>query len=644
MATAEELHAQIEAARRTGEVLDNESAQCRNALLAANERQRLRRELDQINEANLSKRCCIRAHQMACRNVDADRCGPFAPQGPVPDPESRVTPTRARDKKYYVKKQGDVASCRYNVFEKEHIWKIEGVSWLKRTLMQVGDDYVKSAPIYVGPQREEFVLNYSPFGHQTRFYNDEDDEDDYVTTCWQVGSLALHNLARDGTAFKYRFYIKRAGGEFVQWGNEGDACRSDYNEYNIRHGPDVQHRESDEYTPSGPIGIFGLSHDELLESDWIEDDTLTVKIQLQVRSCLPVDSLAYSGLAVDVPPPDLTANLKELLSDGKYSDVTVIVEGERIQVHSLILCMRSQVFDRLLNGGMRESIEKEVIIDDCDAVTFKAFLDFLYTDEFSGIETIMKDSAHACGPSDKSISFLQRVLAVSHRYQVSRLQLWCEQQLCDCLSAHDVCQVLCQAHLYDAKHLEEACLSYIAGNWAEVVANPAYGRLGVEWPELMLKMSMSSAGITEDRASAVKDAFVAAKRKPVSDGAGLGVVEGVGVMSTIPSEHEDEGLEHGPGHNASVDDARDGHDTSPAQGVSRTDQRNNENTESSGHVAWIQRCVLTDWCDNSLGDEYLRLQRDELLLVRPGLEDGWAFGQSIRQGISGWFPPAYVSQ
>jgi len=628
MATAEELRALIEAARRAGEVLDDESIHCRREIAAAYERQRLRRELDQVSEANFAKTSSIGNLQRYRRSVDEDLRG-YLQQGQVAE--------IARDKKYYVKKEGDVASCRYNVFEKEHVWKIEGMSWLKRTLMQIHDAYVQSVPIYVGPQREKFVLNYSPYGEETKFFYDDYDR------CWQSGSLVLHNLASERTAFKYRFYIKRAGGEFVQWGDEGDECDDEYDDWEYaRHGPDVQH--CDENTPVGPIGIFGLSHEELLESEWIEDDTLTVKIQLKVRSCLPVDSLAYSCPAVDVPPPDLTANLKELLSDGKYSDVTMVVEGERIQVHSLILCMRSEVFDRLLNGGMRESVEKEVVIDDCDAVTFNAFLDFLYTDEFGGIETMVKGSAHACGSSDQSISPLQRLLAVSHRYQVSRLQLWCEQQLCDCLSAHDVCQVLCQAHLYDAKHLEETCLSYIAGNWAEVVANPAYGRLGVEWPEVMLKISISSAGVTQDRASAVKDACVAAKRKQVPYGAGLGVVEGVGVMPTVSREPEDEGPEHGHGLDARADDAHaDGQDSSSGQGTSRATQRNHENTEVSGHAAWTRRYVLADWCDTSFGDEYLRLHKDELLRVRPGLEDGWAFGQSVSRRVSGWFPPAYLS-
>ena len=37
-----------------------------------------------------------------------------------------------------------------------------------------------------------------------------------------------------------------------------------------------------------------------------------------------------------------------------------------IPVHSAILCVHSEVFERMLNGGMRESFDKEVVVEQCD--------------------------------------------------------------------------------------------------------------------------------------------------------------------------------------------------------------------------------------------------------------------------------------
>merc|ERR1711920_1135184 len=105
----------------------------------------------------------------------------------------------------------------------------------------------------------------------------------------------------------------------------------------------------------------------------------------------------------------------------------------------------------------------------------------------------------------KSHSFLQGLLAVSHKYQVSRLQLWCERQLSESINGNNVCTILCQAHLYEAKQLEQACLMFIKENKSAVMVTPMFGRLCREWPEVMLKISLFTAGISEARAAAAFD-------------------------------------------------------------------------------------------------------------------------------------------
>ena len=44
------------------------------------------------------------------------------------------------------------------------------------------------------------------------------------------------------------------------------------------------------------------------------------------------------------------------------------------------------MFKAQLSGGLREASEKRITIEDVDAVTFKALLKFLYTDDLSHVE------------------------------------------------------------------------------------------------------------------------------------------------------------------------------------------------------------------------------------------------------------------
>ena len=54
------------------------------------------------------------------------------------------------------------------------------------------------------------------------------------------------------------------------------------------------------------------------------------------------------------------------------------------------------------------------------------------------------------------------------------LRLWCEQQLCECIDVDGACDVLRQAHLYEAKQLEAACLDFVKANMAAVAVTPAH--------------------------------------------------------------------------------------------------------------------------------------------------------------------------
>ena len=105
------------------------------------------------------------------------------------------------------------------------------------------------------------------------------------------------------------------------------------------------------------------------------------------------------------------------------------------------------------------------------------------------------------------------MLAVSHRYQVARLQLWCEGQLAELVSAGTVCASLCQAHIYEARQLEEACLDFICANHTRVSVTPDFGALSAEWPEVMLKVVHKLSGVQQIEATPAIEAATSLRTK-----------------------------------------------------------------------------------------------------------------------------------
>ena len=90
-----------------------------------------------------------------------------------------------------------------------------------------------------------------------------------------------------------------------------------------------------------------------------------------------------------------------------------------------------------------------------------------------------------------------------------RLQAWCEHKLCECITTDAVCSILCHAHLYEASQLTSACLSFIKEHYMAVMVTEKFGTLAKEWPAVMLKINLCTAGVPETSA---KPAIEASQR------------------------------------------------------------------------------------------------------------------------------------
>mmetsp|Transcript_87987 Transcript_87987/g.137895 ORF Transcript_87987/g.137895 Transcript_87987/m.137895 type:complete len:517 (-) Transcript_87987:117-1667(-) len=512
MATAEDIRAQLNAAeselRDANEVGKSLEVDRQEAL----KRQRLRRQLDKLTEAVRERKSENEYLQCYRKLVDRDEAGPWQ-RG---DDSARPAKTdKAHGKPCSHTLAENHVTCNQGVLTGEFVWKIEGLSWIEHALMHCSENYaVYQDTFYVGEDGFDFA--YHPKGGRINPADDTDDER-------YCGSLALRCVNDSGSTFRYRILVRGKDGEFCQWGPQGNSLDIADNRERMVFGPDVRtdgHRAS---------GVFGLSHEELLKSDWVQNDTLTVKFELQVRPCHDGGSsdLPIKRPNLEVPPSSLISNFLSCLDEGKLSDVTFTVRGECIKAHFFVLAARSEVFERELQCGMRESISKEVPIVDCEPYIFKAFLRFLYSDDFSHIEAIVEnsrprisdtiESGSADSPTNEGpmpkIRVLQDVLSVSHKYQVSRLSLWCEQQLCEHVCQSEVCSLLRQAHLLDAKVLEDVCLKYIKTNMETLASTQEFTEMSADWPELLLKISLMASGASANTTNSAVLAQQASLRK-----------------------------------------------------------------------------------------------------------------------------------
>ena len=136
----------------------------------------------------------------------------------------------------------------------------------------------------------------------------------------RCGSLAIRAYdCAEPMALRYGIFAKNSTGDFVQWGATQDEIHP---AHELRaYGPDV-HAEG---SPPQAIGIFGLTHEQLLQSEWVQDDTLTLKLVLEVRLLgVQVTSQRSEREAVDIPKPTLHRDVQTLFEDAASGDVQLL--------------------------------------------------------------------------------------------------------------------------------------------------------------------------------------------------------------------------------------------------------------------------------------------------------------------------------
>ncbi|CAE7773773.1 BPM1, partial [Symbiodinium microadriaticum] len=453
----------------------------------AAERLRLRKELAVVRArwASAQER---NEDEAACRRgIDKDTPYEHRPAHPkAPSPKNPLMETSG----------GASTHCAVMVARGEYVWRITGFSWLRVMLLQNeapgSRDSVWSPTFHVGNETFQFVYNV--------------DAEKQIWRDGPCGSLAIVPRTDNIFALRYGIHVPARTGEFVQWGETAMvSCDLESYDYEIAaYGPDVH---SPGFRPVGTqLGIFGFSYDELRDSEWVREDTLTVKLVLEVRPEGDAQSEPLRS-AVDVPGSTLSQAMLALLEEGRCSDVRFMMQDEVLQAHSPILCARSEVFSKQLTAGMQESISKVIVIEDCDVSTFKTFLQFLYTDCLPDVEELMpQTSTESEDEGSPRLLRMQALLAVSHKYEVKRLQVWCEAKISEEINELEVCSILCQAHLLQAKQLEKACLSFIKDHAGQVLTMPAYADLVKTWPQVALKVSLFAAGVSEADALAAFDA------------------------------------------------------------------------------------------------------------------------------------------
>lgn len=143
-----------------------------------------------------------------------------------------------------------------------------------------------------------------------------------------------------------------------------------------------------------------------------------------------------------------TSQMRGLVNDDEFSDVTFLIENEPVHAHRAILAQRCEHFAAMFRSGMRESVERTIAIPSISKTVFLLLLEYIYTD------SVKIDVEHAID-----------LYIAADLYHLERLREMCCTVVKRNLSIENAGPLLQRAAESHCHVLREVCMTFIVENF-----------------------------------------------------------------------------------------------------------------------------------------------------------------------------------
>lgn len=143
--------------------------------------------------------------------------------------------------------------------------------------------------------------------------------------------------------------------------------------------------------------------------------------------------------------------LRHFFNDEEFSDVTFIVQGQKVYGHKMVLSIVSDCFRAMFTSGFRESESMEIEIPDCSYEAFLSVMEYIYTGTTPKVDPRNAGSREAC------LSRLIDILELSDRFFLDNLKQICETLLQTMVNTETNEYLLQIAQKTNAMQLQAVC-------------------------------------------------------------------------------------------------------------------------------------------------------------------------------------------
>ncbi|GFR05821.1 TD and POZ domain-containing protein 3 [Trichonephila clavata] len=168
---------------------------------------------------------------------------------------------------------------------------------------------------------------------------------------------------------------------------------------------------------------------------------------------------------------EVTHNMKQLLQDNNFYDITFKIDGRSFKAHKAILSARSRVFKTMFESSLTMNVE-EIEISDISEETLKEMLNFIYSGEVSHLH----------------VNNAMELYYAADKYELDSLKNICARVMVGNVRTDNVIKILLLSHRHSNEELEHVCVKFIAKNTSEIQDKAEWVELMKEHPELANKV------------------------------------------------------------------------------------------------------------------------------------------------------------
>lgn len=152
--------------------------------------------------------------------------------------------------------------------------------------------------------------------------------------------------------------------------------------------------------------------------------------------------------------------LRHFFNDEEFSDVTFVVQGQKVYGHKMVLSIVSDCFRAMFTTGFRESEAMEIEIPDCSHAAFVAVMEYVYTGYLP--KPLTDVSVNGSNPMDTNhLGRVVELLELADRFFLDHLKQVCETLLQAAVSEETVEYLSSIAQKTNAGQLQSICEHFL---------------------------------------------------------------------------------------------------------------------------------------------------------------------------------------